>query len=94
MWLATGVVGAAAAITAAVLALGSAPAYAAYSVTQHDGAVTVSVNRPSGVAGANATLHAMGARVVVVPVRPAARRSGRCRAPSRPRIRRCRSAPG
>jgi len=70
VWLATGVVGTAAGITAAVMALGSAPAMAAYSVTQHDGAVTVAVNRPAGVAGANATLHAMGARVVVVPVRP------------------------
>ena len=72
VWLATGAVGAAAAVTAAVvLALGSAPAYAAYSVTRHaNGTVTVSVNRASGVAGANAALHAMRARVVVVPVRP------------------------
>ena len=70
VWLATGAAGAVAAGTAAVLALGSAPAMAAYSVTQHDGTVTVAVNRPSGVAGANATLHAMGARVRVVPVRP------------------------
>jgi hypothetical protein len=70
VWLATGAVGAAAAVTAAVMALGSAPAYAAYSVTRHDnGTVTVSVSRPSGVAGANVTLHTMGARVVVVPVR-------------------------
>ena len=52
------------------LALGSAPAYAAYSVTRHDGAVSVSVYRASGVAGANAALHKMHARVVVVPVRP------------------------
>jgi hypothetical protein len=70
VWLATGAAGAVAAGTAAVLALGSAPALAAYSVTQHDGAVTVAVNRPSGVAGANVTLHAMGARVRVIPVRP------------------------
>lgn len=70
VWLATGAVGAVATVTAAVMALGSAPAMAAYSVTRHDGTVTVSVNRPSGVAGANATLHAMGAPVVVVPVRP------------------------
>jgi hypothetical protein len=70
VWLATGAAGAVAAGTAAVLALGSAPALAAYSVTQHDGAVTVAVNRPSGVAGANVTLHAMGARVRVVPARP------------------------
>src|SRR5580692_9429000 len=70
VWLATGAAGAVAAGTAAVLALGSTPALAAYSVTQHNGTVTVAVNRPSGVAGANVTLHAMGARVRVVPVRP------------------------
>jgi hypothetical protein len=53
------------------MALGSTPAYAAYSVTRHaNGTVTVSVSRPSGVAGANATLRAMRARVRVVPVRP------------------------
>lgn len=46
------------------------PAYAAYSVTRHDGAVSVSVERASGVAGANAALHRMHTRVVVVPVRP------------------------
>jgi hypothetical protein len=69
-WLATGAVGAAGAVTAAAMALGSAPA-AAYSVTRQDnGTLAVSVSRPSGVAGANVTLHAMGARVVVVPVRP------------------------
>ncbi len=71
LWLATGAAGAAAAVTAAVMALGSAPASAAYSVTRHaNGTVTVSVNRLSGVAGANAALHAMRARVRVVPVRP------------------------
>jgi hypothetical protein len=70
VWLATGAAGAVAAGTVAVVALGSAPALAAYSVTQHDNAVTVAVNRASGVAGANVALHAMGARVRVVPVRP------------------------
>jgi len=71
LWLATGAAGAAAAVTATVMALGSAPAYAAYSVTRHaNGTVTVSVDRASGVAGANAALHAMRARVRVVPVRP------------------------
>ncbi len=71
VWLATGAAGAVAAVTAAVMALGSTPALAAYSVTRHDnGTVTVAVNRPSGVAGANTTLHAMGARVRVVQVRP------------------------
>jgi hypothetical protein len=70
LWLATGAAGAAAAITGAVLALGSAPAMAAYSVTHHNGTVTVAVNRSSGVAGANTTLHAIGAPVRVVPVGP------------------------
>jgi hypothetical protein len=75
VWLATGAVtgaaGGVAAVTAAVMALGSAPALAAYSVTRHgNGAVTVSVDRPSGVAGANAALHKIRARVRVVPVRP------------------------
>jgi len=71
VWLATGAAVAVAAATAAAMALGSAPAYAAYSVTRHaDGTVTISVSRPSGVAGANVTLHGMHARVVVVPVRP------------------------
>ena len=70
VWLAAGAAGVAAAATAAVMTLGSTPALAAYSVTQHDNAITVAVNRPSGVAGANVTLHAMGARVRVVPVRP------------------------
>ena len=70
VWLATGAAGAVAAATAGVMALGSAPASAAYSVTQHDGTVSVSVYNASGVAGANAALHRLRARVVVVPVRP------------------------
>jgi hypothetical protein len=70
VWLATGAAGIAVAVTAAVMTLSSAPAIAAYSVTQRGGTVTVSVSRPSGVSGANTTLHAMGARVRVVPVRP------------------------
>jgi hypothetical protein len=70
VWLAAGAAGAVAAVTAGVMTLGSAPALAAYAVTGHDGAVTVSVYRESGVAGANAALHRMHARVVVVPVRP------------------------
>jgi hypothetical protein len=68
--LATGAAGTVAAVTAGVMALSSAPAMAAYSVTGHPGAVTVSVYRASGVAGANAALHKMRARAVVVPVRP------------------------
>jgi hypothetical protein len=70
VWVATGAAGVVAAVTAAVMALGRAPASAAYSVTQHDGAVTVSVARASGVAGANAALHRIHARVKVVPVGP------------------------
>ena len=70
VWLAAGAAGTAAAVTAGVLAFGGAPAYAAYSVTQHNGAVSVAVNRASGVAGANTALHAIGARLAVVPVRP------------------------
>jgi hypothetical protein len=76
VWLATGAAGAVAVGTAAVLALSSAPAMAAYSVTQHDGTVSVAVYRASGVAGANATLRKMRARVVVVPVRPGCRPIG------------------
>ncbi len=76
VWLATGTAGAAAAVTAAVMTLGSAPAMAAYSVTQHDGTVSVSVYKASGVVGANAALRRIGARVVVVPVRPGCRPIG------------------
>jgi hypothetical protein len=70
LWLAAGAAGTAAAVTAAVMVLSSAPAMAAYSVTQHDGTLSVSVDNATGVAGANAALHLMHARVVVVPVRP------------------------
>src|ERR1700728_3133019 len=46
---------------------GGSPAYA---VTTHpDGTVTLAVYQQSGIAGANAKLHALGDRVVVVPVR-------------------------
>ena len=66
-WLAGGAVGVAGAVSAAVLAMGSAPAYA---VTQHDGTTSVSVYSAAGVAGANAALRKIHARVRVVPVRP------------------------
>ena len=70
VWLAGGAVGAAGAITAGVMALGGAPAYAAYTVTAGPGgAVSVSVRDAAGVSGANARLHAIHARVRVVPVR-------------------------
>jgi hypothetical protein len=69
VWLATGATGVAAAVTAAVLALGgAAPAFA---VTRGaDGSVQVSVSELSGVAGANAALQRMRIPVRVVPVRP------------------------
>lgn len=70
VWLATGAAGTAAAVTAGVMALSSAPAMAAYAVTQQAGSTSVSVYGASGVAGANAALHRLRARVVVVPVRP------------------------
>lgn len=69
VWLASGVVGAAAAASAAVLALGSAAPAMAYSVSQHDGAVSVSVANSTGVAGANTALQHLKSRVVIVPVR-------------------------
>jgi hypothetical protein len=76
-WLTAGAAGGAVVAAAAVVALGSAPASAAYSVTrQANGAVTVSVLRPSGVAGANKTLHKMHARVRVVKVRRGCRPIG------------------
>jgi hypothetical protein len=65
-----------AAATAAVMALGSAPAMAAYSVTRDGGTVSVSVANASGVAGANAALRALRARVVVVEVRAGCRPIG------------------
>jgi hypothetical protein len=70
VWLASGAATLAAGVTAAVMALSSTPAMAAYSVTRHDGTVSVSVSRLAGVAGANATLRRLRSRVVVVPVRP------------------------
>jgi hypothetical protein len=72
VWLVTGAAGLAAAATAAVMTLGgAAPAYAAYGVSRGaDGTVQVSVSKPSGVAGANAALQRLHARVRVVPVRP------------------------
>ena len=68
VWLAAGAAGTVAAATAGVMALGSAPAMAAYSVTRHDGTLSVSVYNATGVAGANAALKKLRARVVVVPV--------------------------
>ena len=71
-WLAAGAAGAASLaglMAALMMTLGSAPAYAAYSVTRQAGTVSVSVGNAAGVTGANAALRAMRSRVVVVPVR-------------------------
>jgi hypothetical protein len=68
--LAVGACGVAvAAATAGVLvAEAGTPAYA---VTTHpDGTVTLAVKQATGVSGANARLHQLGDRVVVVPVEP------------------------
>lgn len=68
-WLAGGAGTLAVGITAALAATGGGGA-AAYAVTPHaDGTVTVGISKPSGIAGANASLTALGDRVVVVPVR-------------------------
>lgn len=66
--LATGAGGLAVAATAGVLAAGGGnPAYAL--TTSHDGAVTLAVYRAAGISQANAKLHQLGDRVVVVPIR-------------------------
>jgi hypothetical protein len=57
--------------TAAVLLLGASTSPAAFAVTRNpDGTVTVKLLRPSGVAGANQKLAAMGVRAqIVVPMK-------------------------
>jgi hypothetical protein len=68
-WLAGGAGTLAVGITAALAATSGGGA-AAYAVTPHaDGTVTVGISKASGIAGANASLTALGDRVVVVPVR-------------------------
>jgi hypothetical protein len=44
------------------MALGSTPALAAYSVTRHDGTVSVTVANVTGLAGANTALRKLRAR--------------------------------
>jgi hypothetical protein len=72
--LAAGAGGVAVAATAGVLTAGvltpggGTPAYAL--TTNPDGTVTLAVYQESGIAQANAKLHLLGDRVVVVPVRP------------------------
>ena len=63
-----GGVAVAAAATSVLVAGGGTPAYA---VTTHpNGTVTLALSKPSGISGANATLHHLGDRVVIVPVEP------------------------
>lgn len=53
------------------LALGAATTSPAFAVTRnHDGTVTISITRPSGVAGANAKLHQLGIRASVMTQAP------------------------
>jgi hypothetical protein len=66
------ILGLAGAGTAAALVLGAASASPAFAVTRnHDGTVTVWVKRSSGIAGANAKLHQLGVRAMVLPQAPA-----------------------
>ena len=68
-WLAGGAGTLAVGITASLAAFGGT-ASQAYAITPHsDGTVTVALTDLSGVTGANATLHNLGMRVVVVPVK-------------------------
>jgi hypothetical protein len=78
LWVASGAAGVVASVSvaAAAVALGGAPALAAYSVSRQGGTVSVSVYSVAGVAGANAALHRLHTRVVVVPVRPGCRPIG------------------
>lgn len=67
--VATGAGGlAVAAATGVLVTGGGAPAYAL--TTNHDNTVTLAVYQASGIAQANARLHQLGDKVVVVPVKP------------------------
>lgn len=71
-----------AATVGTLVAGGGTPAYA---VTAHpDGTVTLAVYQQSGIAEANAKLHALGDRVVVVPVRSGCPSITSLRAPAVP----------
>jgi hypothetical protein len=70
LWVTAGGLAAAAAAAAGFAVFGESTA--AYAVTQNpDGTVTLSLNSPSGVSGANSQLKIDGDPVVVVPVRAA-----------------------
>lgn len=69
LWLTAGGLATAAAVAGGFAVFGESAA--AYAVTQNpNGTVTISVDRPSGISGANAQLKLDGDPVVVVPVRP------------------------
>jgi hypothetical protein len=73
------------AVAAAVGTLVAGGGTPAYAVTTHpDGTVTLAVYQPSGIAQANAELHTLGDRVVVVPVRSGCPSIGSLRAPAVP----------
>jgi hypothetical protein len=69
--LAAGAGGVAVAATAGVLTAGGGTPAPDYALTANqDGTITLAVYQESGIAQANAKLHLLGDRVVVVPVRP------------------------
>ena len=68
-WLAGSAGTLAVGITAALAATNGGGAAADAGTPHAAGTVTVGISKPSGIAGANVSLHALGDRVVVVPVR-------------------------
>lgn len=69
-WLTAGIATATGAVAGGLVLFGGAAA-PAYAVTQNsNGTLSVSVKQASAIDAANATLKAMGVKVVVVPVRP------------------------
>jgi hypothetical protein len=65
-------VGAAALATTLTLALGATTSAPAFAVTRnHDGTVTISIQRYNGIAGANARLQQLGIRATVMSQAPA-----------------------
>ncbi len=67
--LAGSTVGLAAMATAAALLLGASTSSPAFAVTRNpDGTVTVNLMKPSGIAGANERLDAMGVRAQIMPL--------------------------
>jgi hypothetical protein len=80
--LATGAGGLAVAATASALAVASGGGTPAYALTTNpDGTVTLAVYQAPGIGQANAKLHQLGDRVVVLPVRPGCPSIGSLRPP-------------